>query len=126
MRVVDSSGWLEWFTDGPIAENYRAFLEKPSDILIPTIVIYEVYNVLKRSVSEETALLAVGQMRQSEVVEIDAALALHSADLALRHRLAMADAMVYATARLHGAELVTSDADLKGLEGVTYLSKSRK
>ena len=126
MRVVDSSGWLEWFTDGSLAEDYRSFLEKPGDILVPAIVIYEVYKVLKRAVNEETALLAVGQLRRSEVIEIDAALALHSADLALRHRLAMADAMVYATARVHGAELITSDADLKGLEGVTYLSKSRK
>lgn len=126
MRVIDSSGWLEWFTDGPLADSYRAYLEKPGDILVPAIVIYEVYKVLKRAVNEETALLAVGQMRQSEVVEVDAALALRAADIALRHRLAMADAMVYATSQLHSADLVTSDADLKGLEGVTYLSKSKK
>lgn len=125
MRVVDSSGWLEWFTDGPVAEEYRLFLEKPGDILVPTIVIYEVYKVLKRVLNEETALLAVGRMQQSDVIPLDAGLALHAADLALRHGLAMADAMIYATARSRQAELITSDADLQGLVGVTYLPKPR-
>lgn len=69
MRVIDSSGWLEWFTDGPVAEDYRPFLEKSGDILIPLIVVYEVYKVLKRTVSEETTLLAIGRTQQSQLVE---------------------------------------------------------
>jgi predicted nucleic acid-binding protein len=69
------------------------------------------------------ALLALGQMQQSEVVVLDATLALHAADLSLRRGLAMADAIVYATARMHDCELVTSDADLKGLDGVVFLPK---
>lgn len=124
MRVIDSSGWLEWFTDGPLAGQYQRFLEKPRDILLPAIVVYEVYKVLKRERGEEMALLALGQMQQSEVVELDATLALHAADLSLRHGLAMADAIVYATARVCDCELVTSDADLKGLDGVVFLPKA--
>jgi predicted nucleic acid-binding protein len=123
VRVIDSSGWLEWFTDGPLAGQYQRFLEKPREILLPAIVVYEVYKILKRERGEEMALLALGQMQQSEVVALDATLALHAADLSLRHGLAMADAIVYATARIHDCELVTSDADLKGLNGVVFLSK---
>ena len=123
MRVIDSSGWLEWFADGPLAGQYQRFLEKPREILLPAIVVYEVYKILKRERGEEMALLALGQMQQSEVVVLDATLALHAADLSLRHGLAMADAIVYATARMHDCELVTSDADLKGLDGVVFLPK---
>lgn len=123
MRVIDSSGWLEWFADGPLAGQYQRFLEKPREILLPAIVVYEVYKILKRERGEEMALLALGQMQQSEVVVLDATLALHAADLSLRRGLAMADAIVYATARMHDGELVTSDADLKGLDGVVFLPK---
>jgi len=123
VRVIDSSGWLEWFADGPLAGQYQRFLEKPREILLPAIVVYEVYKILKRERGEEMALLALGQMQQSEVVVLDATLALHAADLSLRHGLAMADAIVYATARMHDCELVTSDADLKGLDGVVFLPK---
>lgn len=123
MRVIDSSGWLEWFADGPLAGQYQRFLEKPREILLPAIVVYEVYKILKRERGEEKALLALGQMQQSEVVVLDATLALHAADLSLRHGLAMADAIVYATARMRDCELVTSDADLKGLDGVVFLPK---
>lgn len=123
MRVIDSSGWLEWFADGPLAGQYQRFLEKPREILLPAIVVYEVYKILKRERGEEMALLALGQMQQSEVVVLDATLALHAADLSLRHGLAMADAIVYATARMRDCELVTSDADLKGLDGVVFLPK---
>jgi predicted nucleic acid-binding protein len=123
VRVIDSSGWLEWFADGPLAGQYQRFLEKPREILLPAIVVYEVYKILKRERGEEMALLALGQMQQSEVVVLDATLALHAADLSLRRGLAMADAIVYATARMHDGELVTSDADLKGLDGVVFLPK---
>lgn len=123
MRVIDSSGWLEWFTDGPLAGQYQRFLEKPREILLPAVVVYEVYKIVKRERGEEMALLALGQMQQAEVVVLDATLALHAADLSLRHGLAMADAIVYATARLRDCELVTSDADLKGLDGVVFLPK---
>ncbi len=124
MRVIDSSGWLEWFTDGPLAGQYRRFLENPREILLPAVVIYEVYKVLKRERGEETALLALGQMQQSEVVALDATVALRAADLSLQHGLAMADAIVYATARANNCELVTSDADLKGLTDVVFFPKA--
>jgi predicted nucleic acid-binding protein len=35
----------------------------------------------------------------------------------------MTDAIIYATARTHGAELLTCDAHFEGLDGATYLAK---
>ncbi len=79
------------------------------------IEIYEVYKVLRRDVSEERALEAVSALRRATIAPVDESLALEAADVALARGLAMADAIVYATARRHGATLVTGDADFDGL-----------
>jgi len=121
--VVDSSGWLEFFTDGPIANLYAPHLTNPSKIVTPTIILHEVYKSIRRERTEEEALVAVAQMEQTSVVDLTPDLALASADLALEHRLAMADAIVYATSRAHSARLITSDSDFAKLPGVTYFPK---
>ncbi len=125
MHVVDSCGWLEWFTDGELADAYRSFLDKPDEILVPSIVVYEVYKVLKREKGEEVALACAAKVQESTVMGLDAVEALTAADTALEHRLAMADAIVYATAVTNQCELVTSDADLEGLPGVRFITKKQ-
>ncbi|HYC59329.1 MAG TPA: type II toxin-antitoxin system VapC family toxin [Thermoanaerobaculia bacterium] len=123
MIVVDSSGWIEFFTDGPLADAYAGRLRRLGTVITPVIVVYEVYKRLKRELSEDDAVLAVSAMQRSQVVSIDQELALTAADLSLEHGLAMADAMVLATARKFQAELVTSDRDFEDVAGVTYLPK---
>ncbi len=123
MYLVDSCGWLEWFTDGPLADTYLQYLQWPEELLVPTIVLHEVYKILKREVGEEKALLAAGHMKTAEVVDLDEVLALKAADLGLVHHLAMADSIVYATGLYHNCEIVTTNADLKGLPGVLFVPK---
>lgn len=123
MIVIDSSGWIEFFTDGPLADEYASRLRKLAIVVTPVIVIYEVYKRLKRELSEDDAVIAVSAMQRSQVVAIDQEIALTAADLSLEHRLAMADALVLATARKFQAELVTSDRDFERVMGVTYLPK---
>ena len=109
--------------DGPLARAYAQRLKHPNDVLTPTIVLYEVYKVVKRQRSEEEALTAVAQMGKTQVVPLNDTIALTAADASLTYQLAMADAIVYATALTHKATLVTSDADLASLPGVVYLKK---
>lgn len=121
MIVIDSSGWIEFFTDGRLADEYARHLRHLPSVVTPVIVIYEVYKRLKRDLSEDDAVVAVSAMQRSTVVGITQDLALSAADLSLEYGLAMADAIVLATARQFGAELVTSDRDFQGMQGVTYL-----
>ena len=123
MILVDSSGWVEYFVDGPLADEYAARLRPASNVITPAIVVYEVYKRLKRDLTQEHANTAVAAMRRTEIVPLDAQLALRAADLSLTENLAMADAIVLATARSRDAELVTSDADFRKVSGVTYLAK---
>ena len=122
MKLVDSCGWLEFFTDGPLGSSYEKELStQPDDILVPSIVLYEVFKFLLRTSGEETAIRCTAHMTQCRVIDLDAALALESADTSVQTNLAMADAIVYATSRKFNAELITSDTDLKGLEGVIFV-----
>jgi predicted nucleic acid-binding protein len=122
--VVDSSGWVEFFTAGSNAGRYARYLKEPSEIVTPTVVLYEVYKLVQRERTEEEALLAVAQIDKTRLIPLTDSLALAAADVSLEFRLAMADAIVYATALAEGAEVVTGDRDLRGLPGVTYIPKS--
>ena len=123
MIVIDSSGWLEFFTDGPLASSYADHLKDLHGVITPTVVLYEVYKVIKRQRGEEHALAAVAQMGKTRIVPLTDSIALTAADVSLAHRLAMADAIVYATSLTERAELFTSDADLGPLPGVRYFKK---
>ena len=125
MKVVDSSAWIEYFTDGPLASRFEPYLSDPSEVATPTIVLYEVYKLIRRERNEEAGLVAVAAIERTRLVPLTEAVALTAADLSLEYRLAMADAIVYATARLEGAEVVTADEDFSGLPGVIYYGKKK-
>ncbi|MDF1526718.1 MAG: type II toxin-antitoxin system VapC family toxin [bacterium] len=124
MKLIDSCGWLEFFTGGPQAAAYgKELAADMKEILVPAIVLYEVYKFLLRTSSEETAIRCTAHMTQCRVIDLDSVLALESAEISLSTGLAMADAIVYATSRKYSAQLITSDADLKDMEGVIFLEK---
>lgn len=120
--LIDSSGWLHYFLNGPSAEMYAEVLEKNTQVVTPTIVLYEVYKKLKQDFGEQQAIAAVSQLNQTHIVPLSDSLACEAADLAITHKLAMADAIVYATAKAYNAKLVTSDKDFRDLENVSYFS----
>lgn len=124
MNVIDSSAWLEYFADGPNAKHFAAVIERPDDLLVPSITLLEVFKRIGQQRNESVALQYVAAMRQSPVVELDAALALRAAALGLRHKLPLADSVVYATAQSVGAVVWTQDADFEGLPDVKYWRKA--
>ena len=123
MSLVDSVGWIEFFTDGPLAGAYAKHLQKPEDVVVPTVVLYEVYKKIKSQKGEDSALVAMATMQNTRVVPLTADLSLSAADASLNYKLAMADAIVYASAIQEGVRLVTSDRDLKDLPQVVYYPK---
>jgi toxin FitB len=123
LKLVDSSGWIEYFGDGPLAAAYRPHLAEVRAQVTSPIVVFEVYRRIKRERGEHEALEAVAQVQQAQMVPITPALALTAADLAIEHHLALADSVVYATAVSSGATLITSDSDFAELPGVVFLRK---
>ena len=123
MNVVDSSGWLEYFADGPNAEFFAAAVERVDELVVPSISLYEVFKRVLQQKGEGAALQAVAAMQQGQVVDLDAAMALSAAKVSVEFRLPMADSIMLATARAYNATLWTQDADFKGMDGVRYIER---
>ena len=87
-------------------------------------MLYEVYRWTLRHVGERAAMEVVGHMECTRLVPADVTTAVVAVQLSADHGLAAADAMIYATARLKRCELVTADADFRGLPGVTLLERA--
>ena len=126
MILVDICGWIEWLTDGILADRYEYCFEDVSQIIAPTSVQFELYKWVSRKEGEQRALEAVALTEQALVIPLSTSIALLAADLSMAHELSFADAIIYATARFHHAELITSDSHFEGLQGVTFLRKVRK
>ena len=125
MNVVDSSGWLEYFADGANADFFAPAIENTTDLIVPTISIFEVFKRVLQQRSENEALQVAVMMQQGMVIDMDANLALKAAKLSFQLRLPMADSIILATARTYNADLWTQDSDLEGVEGVKYIRKAR-
>ncbi|WP_010308395.1 type II toxin-antitoxin system VapC family toxin [Synechococcus sp. CB0101] len=121
--VVDSSGWIELFTDGPQAERFLAVLQAEEALVIPAITILEVFKWILREHSEAQAIQAVAVMQRGLVVDLDTQLAIAAAQLSHALRLPLAGSIILATARCHQARLYTMDADFQGLSDVELISK---
>lgn len=123
MNVVDSSGWLEYFADGPNAGFFAPAIEATRELLVPTLSLYEVFKRVLQQRGEGEALQAVALMQQGQIVELTAPLALAAAKASIEHRLPMADSVMLATAQAHGAILWTQDANFERIAGVRYVAK---
>ena len=120
MNIIDSSGWLEYFSDGPNAKHYLPPLNDISSLIVPVITIYEVFKVVLRESAENEALQAVAAMQKGKIIDLNAKLAMDASKLSLQHKLPMADSIILATARAHNCVIWTQDSDFQNIEGVNY------
>ncbi len=120
MILVDSSGWIEYLAARPKAGLFALYIEGPEPLVSSAIQVYEIYKIVRR-VSEERAIEAVSALRTTKIEPLAESLALEAADVALEHGLAMAHAIIFATASRHEAQIVTGDVDFDGLPRVTLL-----
>jgi predicted nucleic acid-binding protein len=124
MNVVDSSAWLEYFAAGANTDFFAAAIEGVAELVVPTLCIYEVFKRVVQQRSESEALQVVAVMQQGHVVDLDAKIALSAARLSIEQKLPLADSIMLATAREHGATLWTQDSHFKGIVDVKYRSSS--
>ena len=120
MNLVDTSGWIEYFFGESNASYFTPPIEKTDYLVVPVICLYEVFKKVNIVADEARALQAVAQMKQGSVVDITEDVALSAALISMKHKLPMADSLIYATARAHGATLWTQDDHFSDLPGVKY------
>ena len=125
MRVVDTSVWVEWFTGSALGRKLTKEIPPRAECIVPTIVQLELSKWLLREAREEQADQMIAYTQKCVVVPLDTRMALLAAELHRQYKLATADAIVYATAQAHGAELLTCDAHFAGLPAVVHFGKPR-
>lgn len=123
--LVDTCGWIEWLTDGPLADRFGPYLAKPADLVVPTSLQFELYKWVKRERGEPEALQVIALTDETDLAPLTSGIALLAADLALAHQLSFADALIYGTAHQKQVPLVTSDDLFEGLPGVVYFDKTQ-
>lgn len=123
MNVVDSSGWLEYFADGPTADFFAPAIESADELLVPTISLYEVFKRVFQQRGENAALETAAIMMQGKVIDLDSTIAIAAAKVSADLKIPMADSIMLATARHLGATLWTQDADFASIADVKYTPK---
>jgi toxin FitB len=120
MNLVDTSGWIEYFFDGPNASFFSAPIEAIGELVVPTVCLFEVFKKISHVADQSRALRAIAQMRQARVVDLTADIALRVSLVSVQHRLPMADSLIYATAKTVGATVWTQDEHFRGLPEVHF------
>jgi predicted nucleic acid-binding protein len=123
--LVDTCGWIEWVINGKYATQYNRYLKDVKKVLVPTIVQFELYKWICREKDEATALEVMSVMEQTKIISLDTSLALFAATISSQHKLAMADAIIYATSLQHNATLFTSDKHFQHLADVILITSNQ-
>jgi predicted nucleic acid-binding protein len=123
MRLVDTSAWIEWLIASRTGRTLAPQIPAREDWLVPTIIQLELAKWLAREVGEDKADQVIAFTQMCVLAPLDTKIALLAAEICGKHKLATADAIIYATGLEHGADLLTCDAHFENLPGVTYIAK---
>ena len=124
MRLVDTSAWVEWLIGSPLGIALTRELPDRDQWLVPTLVQLELTKWLTREADEEKADRVIAFTETCVVADLDTTTALSAAELCAKHKLSTADAIIYATALAHSAELLTCDRHFENLPGVRFVPKA--
>ena len=123
MNIVDSSGWLEYFSGGPNSDQFAKPLKDASTLIVPVITIYEVFKVVLRESSENEALQVVAAMQKGTIIDLTTSIVMNASRLSLQYRLPMADSIILSTAKSYECLIWTQDSDFENLPDVKFFPK---
>lgn len=124
MFLVDTCGWIEWLTNGVLSDKYEHYFNQIESMIVPTSVQFELYKWVLQKKGIQQALEAIALTEQARVVPLSSSIALSAADFSIEHKLSFADAIIYASAQFHKAELISSDNHFRTLFDVVYFEKN--
>jgi predicted nucleic acid-binding protein len=124
MRLVDTSAWIEWLLGSRVGETVSRDLPETDQWLVPTIVQLELAKWTRRQLSDDRADRLIAFTKTCVIAPLDTPIAISAAEVSARHKLPIADAIVYATSAAYGADLLTCDRHFEGLDGVRYVARS--
>jgi len=121
--VVDTCGWIEWLTDGVLADEFAPYLSDLHNLIVPTSIQYELHKWICRERDKELAMEVIALTQQANVVSLTESLALLASELSQKYKLSFADSIIYATAQQEKVKLITADDHFENLPDVIYFAK---
>jgi predicted nucleic acid-binding protein len=118
---MDSSIWVEFYLGNTAIRKLVIDQLRKRSVVVPSICIYEVSLAVERRIGQDMVKVAVANMREQVVDHLSASRAVAAAQIRNERKLAMADAIVYASTLAHSATLLTQDRDFEGLPNVRYV-----
>ena len=125
MNVVDSSCWLEVIENSSIGIRVAPIVEDKGNLIVPTIVLYEVFKKTTAMKGLDYARGFLPAMLGGNVVPLNVGLSIRAAHISRDYKLPTADSIIYATTLLQDAILWTTDQHFKGLPNVRYFDKTQ-
>jgi predicted nucleic acid-binding protein len=116
---------LEYFNGGAAAEFFAPAIQDSESLLVPTVVLYEVFKRVLQLRGRRLARTSTAMMERGKSVDLTTSIAVKAARISVAHKLSMADSMIYTTAVAHNATLWTQDAEFSALPNVRYRSAKR-
>ena len=101
-------------------------IENPNELIVPTIILYEVYKKLLAEKGEEYAMDVISYMQTGKVIELTAGLSLAAAQISRKHKLAMADSIIYATSVHLPAVIFSCDKHFKDIPNIQYFPRAQE
>jgi toxin FitB len=125
MNLVDSSAWIEYFIGSELSLNFVEVIENFEELIVPGIVIFEVYKYILRERNEDYANEAYNFMLNGKIIPLTAKISKNAASMSIKHKLPMADSIIYTIAHLFNSIIYTQDEDFKGLPNVIFFNKNQ-
>jgi toxin FitB len=124
--LIDSWAWIEYFQGSETGIRVRNFLEDDEELIVSSINISEVYRWILRFYDEKAAEAKREAIKERcIVVDVDETIAVEAAKIKHRFGWGLGDSIVYSTAKLVGADVLTGDSDFMGKDGVMFLEKQK-
>jgi toxin FitB len=120
MNLVDSSGWLAFFSEGKNAAVFGIPIQNIDSLLVATIVMYEVFKLLLRESGEQNAIIAIAHMQLGNSLDFTPDLSIAASRISLDYKLPMTDSIILASAQSSNAIVWTQDEHFKGIKNVKY------
>ena len=119
-ELFDSTIWLDYLIKGSFKEK----IEQEDIFRLSSLSLFEIKRKLlknkqlkKKEIDEKISFVK----RKSIIINIDANIAEKASEIAEEKNLGAADALIYATAILNNAILLTLDNDFRNLSNVKIL-----
>ena len=119
-KLLDSSIWLEYLIHG----KYKEIIETQETLYISSLSLFEIKRKLTRDKFNEIEIIKALEYvkKRTLIILVSAEISETAVELSLQHTLGAMDALIYASALIQQAILLTCDNDFRALKEVTILN----